>query len=102
MKNVINSLAESVLLQIGSTAAALPIDVVIHEKVPWLGMTTLLISNEEINNIKIIVKLVKESSLLIMSISKAIKDEAKEQNDGSISNFLVTSGARLLENVSTG
>ena len=44
-----------------------------------LGMTTLIISNEEMNNIMKIVKSLEESVLLIKSISKTIKNEAKEQ-----------------------
>ena len=44
-----------------------------------LGMTTLIISNEEMNNIMKIVKSLEESVLLIKSVSKTIKNEAKEQ-----------------------
>ena len=42
-------------------------------------MTTLIISNEEINDIMKIVKSLEESGLLIKGVSKTIKSEAKEQ-----------------------
>ena len=43
------------------------------------GNTTLIISNEETNIMKII-KSLKESCLLIKGFIKIIKNEAKEQN----------------------
>ena len=42
-------------------------------------MTTLIISNEEINDIMKIVKSLEESGLLIKGVSKTIKSDAKEQ-----------------------
>ena len=44
--------------------------------------TTLIISNEEMNNIKNIVKSLEESGLLTKSVSEAIKNEAKERKGG--------------------
>ena len=41
--------------------------------------TTLIISNQEMNDIMKTVKSLKESGLLIKGISKIIKDEVKEQ-----------------------
>ena len=41
-----------------------------------LGVTTLIISNEEMNIMKI-VKSLEESGLLIKGVSKTIKNEAK-------------------------
>ena len=41
--------------------------------------TTLIISNQEMNDIMKTVKSLKESVLLIKGISKIIKDEVKEQ-----------------------
>ena len=65
-------------------------------------MTTLTISNEEINDIVKIVKSLKESGLLIKVISKTIKNEEKEQKGESVSMLLVTLGASLLGNPLTG
>ena len=42
-------------------------------------MTTLIISNKEINGIMKIVKSLEESSLMIKGVSKRIKDEAKNK-----------------------
>ena len=41
--------------------------------------TTLIISNEEMNDITKIVKSLEESGLLIKGVSETIKNEAKEQ-----------------------
>ena len=65
-------------------------------------MTTLIISNEEINDIIKIVKSLKESGLLIKVISKTIKNEAGEQKGKFVSMLLVTLGASLLGNPLTG
>ena len=42
------------------------------------GTTTLIISNEEMNDIMKIVKSLEESALLIEGVSQTIKNEAKE------------------------
>ena len=42
------------------------------------GVTTSIISNEEMNDIMIIVKSLEESGFLTKSVSKTIKNEAKE------------------------
>ena len=65
---------------------------------PWdlASHTTLIISNEEMNDILKIVKSLEESGLLIKGIRKTIKNEAKEQKGGFLGILLGTSGARLL------
>ena len=65
------------------------------------GMTTLIISNDEMNDIMKIVKSLEESGLLIKSISKIIQNEAKEQKDGFISILLGALCASLLGNLLT-
>ena len=52
MKNVLKPLAKSVLIPLGLTAAASATDAAIQKEIYGLGMTTLIISNEEINDIK--------------------------------------------------
>ena len=64
--------------------------------------TTLIISNEEMDNIMKIVKSLGESGLLIKGISQTIKNEAKEQKRGFLSMLLGTLGASLLGNLLTG
>ena len=43
-------------------------------------MTTLIISNEEMDDIMKIVKLLKNSGLLIKGVSERIKNKAKKTN----------------------
>ena len=78
MKNVLNPLAKSILIPLGLTAASAT-DAAIHKKMLGSGFTTLIISNEEINDIMKILKSLEESGLLIKGISETIKNEAKEQ-----------------------
>ena len=65
-------------------------------------MTTLIISNEEMNDIKKIIKALEKSGLLVKSISEITKNEAKEQKGGFLGMILGTFGARLLRNLLTG
>ena len=59
MKNVLKPLAKSVLIPLGLTAASSATDAAIHKKMFGLGMTTPIISNEEMNDImKIVMKTV--------------------------------------------
>ena len=46
------------------------------------GNSTLIISNEKMNNIMKIVKSLEESGLLIKGVSETIKNETKEQKGG--------------------
>ena len=74
--NVLKSLAKSVLMPWGLTAAAAVTNPAIHKKMFRSGFTTLILSNEEMNDIMKIVKSLEESGLLIKSVSKTIKNEA--------------------------
>ena len=65
-------------------------------------MTTLIISNQEINEIVKIFKLLEESGLLIKGVSKKIKNEAKEQKDGFFRVLIDTLGATLLGDILIG
>ena len=66
------------------------------------GVTTLIILNEEMNDIMEIVKSLEESGLLIKGVSKTIKNEAKEQKEGFLGILLDTLGSSLLGNLLTG
>ena len=46
------------------------------------GTTTLIISNEKMNDIMKIIKFLEESGLLIKGVSQTIKNEVKEQKGG--------------------
>ena len=63
------------------------------------GMTTLIISNEEMNDIMKIIQPLEESGLLIKGISEAIKNEGKEQKGGFLGMLL---GDTLLGDILTG
>ena len=79
--NVLKPLAESVLIPLGLTAAASATDAAIHKKMFGSGATTLIISNEEMNDIMKIVKPFEESGLLVKGVSATIKNEAKEKKE---------------------
>ena len=64
--------------------------------------TTLIISNEEMNDIMKIVKSLEESGLLIIGVSETIKNEAKKQKGGIFIMLLRTLGASLLGNLLAG
>ena len=63
--NVLKPLAKSVLIPLGLTAAASATDAAIHKKIFRAGFTTLIISNEEMEDAMKIVKPPEDSSLLI-------------------------------------
>ena len=61
-------------------------------------MTTLIISNDEMNILKI-VKSLENSGLLLKGVSETIQHEAKEQRGGFLSMLLGTLGASLLGDI---
>ena len=61
MGNVLKPLAKSVLIPLGLTAAASATDPTIHKKMFGSGFTTLIISNEEMEDIMKIVKSLEDS-----------------------------------------
>ena len=65
MGNVVEPLAKTILIPLGLMAAASTTDAAIHNKMFGSGFRTLIISNEEINDIMKIVKSLEESGLLI-------------------------------------
>ena len=117
MKSVIKPLAKSVLLPLGLTAAASAADAGIHKKILGSGHnnnnnnhnhnhnhnnnTTLIISNDEMDNLLQIVKSPEDSGVLLKGISKTIQNEAKDQRGGFLSMLLGTSAASLLGDILT-
>ena len=57
--------------------------------------TTLIISNEEMNDIMKIVQALEDSNILLKGFTKTIKNKTKEQNGGVLSMLLGTLGASL-------
>ena len=102
MKSVIKPLAKSVLISLGLTAAAAAAaDAGIHKKILGSGHnnTTLIISNDEMDDILKIVKSLENSGLLLKGVSETIQHEAKEQRGGFLSMLFGALGASLLGDV---
>ena len=92
-------LAENVLPPLGISAATSAIDGSIKKKMLGSGTTTLIISNDEMNDILKIVKSLENSGLLLKGVSETIQHEAKEQRGGFLSMLLGTLGASLLGDI---
>ena len=100
MKNAIKPLAKSVLIPLGLTPAASAVDVGIKKK-KSLGSvnTTLIVSNDELEDIIKVVKSLEDSSLLLKGVIETIQNKAKEQKGEFLSMLLGTLGASLLGNI---
>ena len=86
-------LAKNISAPLGITAAASANDAGIQKKIHRSGTTTLIISNKEMNDIIKIVQALQNSYILLKVVSKAIKNETKEQKGGFLSILLGTLGA---------
>ena len=95
-------LAKNVLAPLGITAAASAIDAGIQKKIHGSGTTTLIISNEEMNDIMEIIQALEDSKILLNEVTETIKNETKEQKGGILSMSLGTLGASLLGNLVAG
>ena len=73
MKNVIKPLARSVLIPLGLTGAASAADDGIHKTILGSGTTTLIISNDEMEDIIKIVKSLEDSRLLLKGVTETIQ-----------------------------
>ena len=103
IKKAIKPLAESVLVPLGLTAAASAADAGIHKKILGSGnTTTLIISNDEMEDIIKIVKSLEDSGLLLKGVTETVQNEVKEQKGGFLSMLLGTLGASLIGNLLTG
>ena len=65
------------------------------------GTTTLVISNEEMNDIMKIVQALEDSNILLKGVTKTIKNETKEQKGGFLSMLLDRLGATLIGDLLT-
>ena len=83
---------------VGLTAAASATDAAINKK-KVLGSgndTTLLISNDDMQDLLKIVKSLEDSGILLDGITETVKNEVKQQKGGFLSMLLGTLGASLL------
>ena len=95
-------LAKNILTPLQITAAASAIDAGIQKEINGSGTTTLIISNEEINDMMKNVQALEDSNNLLKGITKTIKNKTKEQKGGFLSMLLGTLGASLLGNLLAG
>ena len=51
------------------------------KKIHGSGTTTLIVSNEEMNDIMKIVQNLEDSNILLKGVTKTIEDETKEQKE---------------------
>ena len=71
-------LTKNILVPLGTTAAASAIDSGIQNKIHGSGVTTLIISNEAMNDIMKIIQALEEFNILFKGVTKTIKNEIKE------------------------
>ena len=64
--------------------------------------TTLILSNDEMEDIIKIVKSLEESGLLLKGVSETIQNEVKEQKGGFLDMLLGTLSASVLGNMLAG
>ena len=112
IKNVIKPLVKSVLIPLVLTAAASAANAGIHKKILRSGYnrpsssalhnTTLIISNNEMEDIMKTVKSLEDSGLLLKGVTETVQNEVKEQKGGFLSMSLGTLGASLLGDLLTG
>ena len=95
-------LAKNILAPLEITVGTSTIDAGIQKKIHGSGITTLIISNKEINDITKNVQALEDSNILLKGVTKTIKNETKEQKGGFLSMLLGTLGASLLGNILAG
>ena len=97
LKSVIKPLG-----MLGLTAAASATDAAINKKILGSGNhTTLIISNDDMQDLLKIVKPSEDSGILLDRITETAKNKFKEQKGGFLSMFLGTLGASLLGDLLT-
>ena len=92
-------LAKNVLAPLGLTAAMSAIDGSIKKQMLGSATSTLIIPNDEMNDIIKVVKSLEDSGVLLKGVSETIQHEAKEQRGRFLSMLLGTLGASLLGDV---
>ena len=99
LRNVLKSLAKSILITLRLTAAvsATTDAAAIHEG--FSGSSTTISSSEDLNDIMNLIKSLEESGLLIKRVSKKIKNKPKEARGEFLRMLLGILGAILLGNL---
>ena len=91
--------AKNILAPLEITTAASAIDAGIQKKIHGSGKTTLIISNEEMNDIIKTFQALEDSNILLTAITKTIENETKGQKEGFLGILLGTLEASLLGNM---
>ena len=89
-------------MKVPITTVASAIDAGIQKKIHGSGITTLIISNEEINYVMKIVQALEDSTILLKGVTKTTKKETKKPKGGFLSMLLGTLGASLLGHLLAG
>ena len=71
------------------TAAFSATDAGLQKTIYGSGKTTLIISNEEMNDIKKVIQALEDSNILLKGVTKTIKNETKEQKEDLGASLLV-------------
>ena len=74
------SIEKNILAPLELSAAMSATDAAIQKKMYGSGITTLIISNDDLNDLIKIVTALEEHDILLKGTSKTIKNETKEQN----------------------
>ena len=97
LKSAVKSLG-----MLGLTAAASATDATINKNILGSGgHATLIISNDDMQDLLKIVKLLEDSGILLDGITETVKNEVKEEKGGFLSVLLGTLGASLLGDLLT-
>ena len=94
-------LARNILAPLEITAAVSAVHAEIQKEVRGSGTTTLIISNEEMNNIMKINQVLEDSNILSKGITKTIENETKERDAEFLGMLIGALGASLLVNMLT-
>ena len=94
--------AKNILSPLGITAAASAIDPGIQKEMHGSTTTTLITSNEKINDILKIVQALEDYDTLLKGITKTNKNKTKQRKEGFFVVLVGTLGASLLGNMLKG
>ena len=72
-------IAKNILAPSGITVVTSAIDAGIQKKIYGSGITTLIVSNKEMNGIMKIVQGLKHSNISLKGVTKTIKNETKKR-----------------------
>ena len=95
-------LGKSILAPLGLSATISAINAAVQRKMYGPRNSTLIISDNDMNDLIKIVTALEEHDILLKGVSKTIKNETKELKGGFLSMLLGTLGASSLGNLLSG